>query len=137
MKKRYIALIAVAVVLVLVAVILAQATTIYSAQVIAGEEGSQIGIAPFTDRIDFGDIPVGVSITKDITLENHGSVDNNVKVFVMGSIGTFMEITPRSFTLEAGEVQNVELALAMPMSAEPGQKFTGRVIILRIPRSLW
>ena len=137
MKKRYIALIAVGVVLVLAIVFFVQATTIYSSQVIAKEAGSAIGIAPFTDRIDFGDIPQGNTVSKVITLENEGTVPNYIRVFIMGSIGSLVEVEPSSFTLEEGESQDVELTLTMPASAEPEKKFSGRVFILRLPKALW
>lgn len=137
MKKRYIALITVAVVLVLAITFLVQALTIYPAQVIAKEAGSALGIAPFTDRVDFGDVPQGSIVAKELILENEGSIPNNIKVFIMGSIGAFIEVEPKSFTLEAGERQEIELELTMPASAEPEKKFTGRVIILRLPKRLW
>lgn len=137
MKKRYIALIAVGVVLVLAVVFFAQALTLYPTQVVATEEGSPIGIAPFTDRVDFGDIPLGSTITKTIILENQGTVANYIKVFLIGSIGVMVDIEPNSFTLEAGESQDVNLRITIPASAKPGQKFTGRVIILRLPKAWW
>ncbi len=137
MKKRYIALIAVGVVLVLAMVFFAQATTIYSSQVIAKPKDDPIGIAPFIDRVDFGDIPQGETVSKVITLENEGSTPNYIRVFIMGSIGSMVDVEPSSFTLEEGESQDIVLRLTMPASAEPEKKFTGRVIILRLPRALW
>ncbi len=137
MKKRYIALIAVGVLVLLAVVFLVQALTIYPAQVIAKEMGSPIGIAPFTDRVDFGDIPQGSTMTKVISLENEGSTPNYIRVFVMGSIGNLVEVEPSSLTLEEGESQDIELTLTMPASAEPEKKFSGRVIILRLPKALW
>ena len=116
MKKRYIALIAVAVVLVLVITFVVQAMTIYSAQVVAKGEGSSIGMAPFTDRVDFGDVPQGSTMTKTISLENEGTVPNYIRVFIVGSIGVMVDIQPNSFTLEAGESREVELELTMPAS---------------------
>ncbi len=137
MKKRYIALIVVAVVLVLVIVFFAQATTIYSTQVVAAKEGGQLGIAPFTDRVDFGDVPIGTQINKTVTLTNEGGNANNIKVFIMGGIGDFLEVEPRSFTLEPGEEQDIIFTISIPASAEPGHKFSGRIIILKLPKSLW
>ncbi len=137
MKTRYIALIAVGMVLILAITFFAQATTIYSAQVVAKEKGSPIGMAPFTDRVDFGDIPRGSSITKAIILENQGTFPNSIRVFVQGSIAKFIEVTPSSYILEAGETVEIKLAIFIPESATPEQKFTGRVIILRLPKRLW
>jgi len=124
-------------VLVLAITFFVQAMTTYSVQVVAKEKGSTIGFAPFTDRVDFGDIPQGSTIIRSITLENQGSVPNYIRVFIMGSVGAFIKVEPDSFTLEAGEKQEIELELTMPASAEPEKKFTGRIIILQLPKRLW
>ena len=137
MKKRYIALIAVGVVLVLAIAFFVQATTIYSSQVIAKPKGDAIGMAPFTDRVDFGDIPQGQAVTKELILENEGTVANSIRIFIIGGIGGFIDIDPASFSLEPGESQNVKLRLTMPATAEPEKKFSGRVIILRLPKTIW
>ena len=137
MKKRYIAFIALGVVVVLAVAFFIQATTIYNAQVIAKEAGSPIGIAPFTDRIDFGDIPQGSAVGKTLVLENAGSVPNQIIIFIIGGIGDLVKIEPSSFTLEAGKSQDVNFLLTMPASVTPEKKYSGKVIILRLPKSIW
>ena len=133
MKRRYIVLVALVFVLVLAGTFFARATTIYSAQVIAKAAGEPVGMAPFTDRIDFGDVPQGESVTKGITLENEGENENSINVFILGSISSLVDIEPISFTIAAGERRDIKLKLRMPASAEPEKKFTGRVFILRLP----
>jgi len=138
MKKRYIALIALGVVVVLALTFLVQATTIYDSQVIAKEAGSAVGIAPFTDRIDFGDIPQGTSVGKTLVLENAGTVPNQIIIFVIGGISDLVKVEPSSsFALEAGETQEVDFRLTMPASIQPEKKFTGKIIVLRLPRAIW
>ena len=137
MKKRYIALIAVGVLVLLTVVFLVQALTIYPTQVIAREAGGAIGIAPFTDRVDFGDIPLGSTVGKVISLENAGTVPNYVAIFTLGSIGALVKVSPTSLTLEPGDSQDIELSLTMPASATPEKKFTGWVFILRLPKAFW
>ena len=137
MKKRYIAIIALGVLVVLVATFLVQATTIYDSQVIAKKAGSAVGIAPYTDRIDFGDIPQGTGVGKTLVLENAGTVPNQVTIFVIGSIADLVKVEPSSLTLEAGETAEVRFQLKMPASVPPEQKYTGKVIILRLPRAIW
>lgn len=136
-QKRYIALIAVGVVLLLVVTFLFQATTIYDSQVIAKEAGSAIGINPLGDRIDFGDIPQGATIGKTLILENAGTVPNQVNIFVIGNIGDLVDIVPSSVTLGAGEKAEVDFELTMPVSATPEKKYTGKVFVLRLPKRLW
>jgi len=134
MKKRYVVLVAVVFVLVLAGTFFGRATTIYSAMVVAKAAGEPIGMAPFTDRVDFGDVPQGESTTKGITLENEGENDNSIKVFITGSISSLVDIKPSSsFTIAAGEIKEIRLRLRMPASAEPETKFTGRIFILRLP----
>lgn len=138
MKIRYIVLIAIAVVLLLAATFLAQSLDIYSTQVVAVEKGSPIGISPFTDRVDFGDLPVGLGTSKIISLENAGSVPNKVYIYVTGSIAKFIKVKPSSaVTLAGGDKVEINLEIFVPESARPGQKFTGRIFIMRIPQALW
>ena len=137
MKKRYIAFIALGVLLLLVVTFLFQAMTIYDSQVIAKEKGSAIGIAPFTDRIDFGDIPQGAAIGKTLILENAGTVPNQVNIFIIGSIGDLVKVEPGSLTIEPGETKEVDFDLAMPASAPVDKKYTGKVFVLRLPRRLF
>lgn len=137
MKKRYIAFIALGVLLLLAVTFIFQALTIYDSQVIAKEEGSAIGIAPFTDRIDFGDIPQGSSVGKTLILENAGAVPNQIVIFVIGNIGDLVKVEPGSVTLEPGETAEVNFRLNMPASAPPEKKYTGKVFILRLPRRLF
>ena len=137
MKKRYIAFIALGVLLVLAGTFLVQATTIYDSQVIVKEAGSPIGIAPFTDRIDFGDIPQGSAVGKTLVLENVGAVPNYITIFIIGGISDLVEIEPSSFSLEAGESQEVDFRLLMPASATPEKKYSGKVIVLRLPKAIW
>jgi len=137
MKKRYIALIAVGVVLLLVVTFLFQALTIYPTQVIAKKSGEAIGMAPFTDRIDFGDVPQGGGISKTLILENMGTVPNQINIFIIGNIGDLVKLEPKSVTLEPGESTEVDFNLTMPVSATPEKKYTGQVFVLRLPNGLW
>ena len=137
MKKRYIAFIALGVLVVLVGTFLVQATTIYNSQVIVKEAGSAIGIAPFTDRIDFGDIPQGSGVGKTLLMENQGTVPNQISIFVIGGIGELVKVEPTSLSLEPGETAEVEFRLTMPASATPEKKYSGKVIVLRLPRAIW
>ena len=136
-KKRYISLIALGVLLLLVITFLFQAMTIYDAQVIAKEKGEAIGIAPFTDRIDFGDIPQGQTVGKTLIMENEGAVPNQINIFVIGNIGDLVDVEPSSVSLEPGETAEVDLELTMPASATPEKKYTGKVFILRLPKRLF
>jgi len=136
-KKWYIALVAVGVILLLAVTFLFQALTIYSCEVVTKEAGSAIGIAPFTDRIDFGDVPQGATVGRTIVLENAGAVPNQVIIFIIGNIGDLVKVQPGSVTLEPGETAEVDFVLTMPTSATPERQYFGRVFLLRLPMGVW
>lgn len=136
-RKWHIALIALGVILLLVVTFLFQALTIYDSQVIARKAGEAIGVAPFTDRIDFGDVPQGGAITRTLILENMGTVPNQINIFIIGNIGDLVKLESKSVTLEPGESAEVDFRLTMPVSATPERKYTGKVFVLRLPKGLW
>jgi hypothetical protein len=134
MKKWQIAVTIVIVILAVAIFFFAHSTNIYSARVVTVEAGGSIGMAPFTDRIDFGDVPQGTSVTKTVSLKNNGNSSNTIKVYVLGSISQLIDVVPgKSFELAAGKSQDIDFKLSMPASAPVGKKFTGRIIILKLP----
>ena len=106
----------------------------YDAQAIAKKKGEPIGMAPFTDRIDFGDIPQGQAVQKALILKNEGTVPNQVLVFIFGGIADLVKVEPSSVSLEPGETVEVELRLNMPATATPESKYSGKVFVLRLPK---
>ena len=136
-RKRYLALIALGIVLVLVGTFFYQAVTVYATQVVVAGPGAALGINPLQDRIDFGDVPVGQEVTKTLILQNAGGVDNHITIFVMGGIGDLVKAEPKSFTIKGGERMEVQFRLAVPESAPVAKKFSGRVFVLRLPKGLF
>jgi len=136
-SKRYIALIALGILLLLAVTFLFQALTIYDTQVIAKATGESIGMAPFTDRIDFGDIPQGEGVGKTLIMVNEGSVPNQVMIFIIGNIGDLVTVNPDSVSLAPGETVEVDFDLSMPVSAPPEKKYSGKVFVLRLPKRLF
>lgn len=136
-RKRYLILIGIGVLLILVGTFLFQSVTRYRTQVIVAAAGAPLGINPLEDRIDFGDIPVGQEVTKTLILENLGSVDNYIAIFLIGGIGDLVKVEPNFFTLVSGEKKDVRFRLAMPDSAPVDKRFSGRVLVFRLPKSLF
>ena len=134
MKKRYIVLTIIIALLGIAIYFFFTSSNIYSAQAVVVEAGSPIGMAPFTDRIDFGDVPQGKGVSKTVVLENTGDNDNTIRIWIMGSISQMIDVEPgKTFELEAGTTKEVEFLFSMPDSAEVGDKITGRIIILKLP----
>ena len=117
----------------LVGVFFYQSTTIYPSQVIVKAAGEPIGINPFDDRVDFGDVPQGTSVSKTLTFNNEGTVPNQVRIIIIGGVGHFVKVAEKTFTLQPGEGKSIRFELVMPPSATPEEKFTGRVIVVRLP----
>lgn len=136
-KKRYVLLIALAVILILAVTFFLRTLTIYSSQVIVKAEGEPLGFAPFEDRIDFGDIPQGDTVGKTLIVQNAGTVPNKISVFMIGGITDLVKYEPHSFELQPGETVEVKFQLTMPASATPGRKYSGKVLIFRLPQRLW
>lgn len=132
-RRRYLVLAAVGMLLVLVGVFFYQATTIYPSQVIVKPAGEAIGINPFVDRVDFGDVPQGAAVSKVLSFTNEGTVPNQVRIYIMGGVGQFVKVEEKSFTIQPGEKRSIKFELIMPPSATPEEKFSGRVIVVRIP----
>ena len=136
-RKLHIAIFAAAALLVLAVTFFLQAMTTYSSQVIVVEADAAMGIAPFTDRIDFGDVPQGAVVSKTLILENQGTTPNHIKIFMIGGIGDLVDIEPASVTLEPGGTVEVDFQLTMPASATVEDKYSGRVFVLRLPGGIW
>ena len=132
-RRRYLVLAALGMLLFLVGVFFYQSTTIYSSQVIVKPAGDPIGINPFDDRVDFGDVPQGSAVSKTLVFNNEGTVPNQVRIFIIGGVGQFVKVAEKTFTLQPGEEKEVRFELIMPPSATPEEKFTGRVIVVRLP----
>ena len=134
MKKWHVTLIIIIALLGIAVYFFLTSSNIYSTQAVAVEAGGPVGVAPFTDRIDFGDVPQGKGVTKTVVLENTGDNDNTIRIWIMGSISQMIDVEPgRSFELKAGTSQDVDFLFSMPESAPVGKKFTGRIIIFKLP----
>lgn len=134
MKKKYVILVVVVALLTIITYLFLTSSNIYSAKAVAVEAGSPIGMAPFTDRVDFGDIPQGERVTKTVVLENTGDNDHSIRIWIIGSVGQMIDVEPgKSFKLKAGTNQDVNFIFSMPDSAPEGKKYTGRIIIFQFP----
>jgi len=134
MKARYIVLTFIIVVIAVVAFLFFRSSNIYSTQAVAVEAEGNIGLAPFTDRVDFGDVPQGESVTKTVILENTGDNDNTIRIWIMGSISQMIDVEPgKTFELKANSTREIDFRFTMPASAPVGKKFTGRIIIMKLP----
>ena len=71
---------------------------------------------------------------ESLVLENSGDNETTIRIFIMGSISQMIDVEPgKTFELKAGTTQDVDFVFKMPASASVGDKFTGRIIILKLP----
>ena len=66
---------------------------------------------------------------------NNGGVDNYIAIFVVGGIGDLVEIEPNFFTLKSGD--EVQFRLIVPPSAPVDKKYSGRVLVFRLPKGIF
>lgn len=106
-------------------------TKTYSAQAVVVETGT-IGIPPPLESLDFGDMPLGVVVERQITLENNSPIPLRVFVFVWGDIRHLISIDDAFFRLGSGDEHTIVLEGRAPASAE-AKKYDGRVAVVQTP----
>ncbi len=133
-KKKYIILIVLVVIITIAIYLFLTFSSIYSVQAIAVEAGNTAYMNSATERLDFGDIPQGETVTRTIVLENTGDSDHSIIIWMIGSANQVIDIQPaESFILKARTTQDVDFIFNMPDSAPEGEKYSGRVILIKLP----
>jgi hypothetical protein len=109
----------------------ASSITTYSSTVLF-TDGGGIGIPPPFENLDFGDVPRGMPMHRDVILENNGKLDSYVMVFTWGGIRDFLSVDDAFFNLSPGEQRNVGFSVGAPANANL-KRYSGRVFVLRLP----
>ena len=134
MKLRYIFLIICVVIIAVAVYLFLTFCDMYTVKAVAVESGTTVDKSEVTGRLDFGEVLQGEQVTRTVVLENAGDNDHSIRIWMIGSITQAIDIEPgTSFELEAGTSQDVDFTLTMPDSASEGKKFSGRVIIVKLP----
>lgn len=114
-------------------------TATYSAQVVVlpapVDNEISIGLNPTTERLDFGDLPQGLTQSRFVTLEN-GRIPTRVTIVIYGGIRDFISVDDAFFIMDPNETRRVQFDIAPPFNAEI-KKHTGRVVIVRTPWLPW
>lgn len=107
-------------------------TSRYSTTVLFADPGTGIGLPPPDQRLDFGDVPAGTAMHRNINLKNSGNLDAFVVVIPWGGIRDFFHVDDAFFNMSPGEEHNVDFSVYAP--ADSGrQRHSGSVYIVRIP----
>ncbi len=106
-------------------------TTTYSTTVLF-TEGGGIGLPPPFENLDFGDVPAGMEMHRNVILENNGKLDAFVVVIPWGGIRDFFHVDDAFFNMSPGENRNVDFSVYAPANTAEG-RHSGRVFILRLP----
>ena len=109
----------------------ATSTSIYSATVLVTE--SSHGIADPKALFDFGDLPPTAAIDHKLTLKNDGKLDTYMMIMVFGDIRDFLDIQDAFFNLKPGQERQILVKLTVPSTAQPGKRYNGRVVVMRLP----
>lgn len=94
--------------------------------------GSQLGINPLGDSLDFGDIPAGAGQTRFVTLENESGRPSYIYVLSTGGACDLIDVDRSSLVLQPGESVQIAFKLSVPRSALP-ETYRGDVRIFRLP----
>ena len=106
-------------------------TTTYSTTVLF-TQGGGIGLPPPLDNLDFGDVPRGMEMHRNVNLENNGKLDAFVVVIPWGGIRDFFHIDDAFFNLSPGEKHTIDFSVVAPANADLDRE-SGRVFIVRLP----
>ena len=112
----------------------AKETRTYSASVLVTE--TKHGLAPPGNPFDFGDLPPTAGVDNKLTFKNDGRMDTYISIGVFGEIRDFIDIEDAFFNLEPGQERTILVKLSVPGTAKPGDRYTGRVIVSRVPWGL-
>jgi len=112
----------------------ASSTSIYSATVLVTE--TTHGIADPNALFDFGDLPPTAAIDHKLTLKNDGRMNTYIMIMTFGGIRDFLDLEDAFFNLEPGEEREILVKLTVPSTAEPGKRYSGRVVVTRLPWGL-
>lgn len=110
----------------------ARSTDVISVQVVIISRTDFVAFNPTTERLDFGDMSRGSAQTRHLTLENNGSLPTRVSIILMGEVRDFISMSDAFFTLDPGEIRQVDFTLNVPAAVEV-KSYSGRVVIVRTP----
>lgn len=90
--------------------------------------GETIGISAANESLDFGVLPLGVSSTKKVVIENTYNFPIHVIVYVNGEIRNYV-YGENHFSVEAGESYEYMVNIAVPSDGEFG-KYSGNIVFV-------
>jgi len=114
------------------AAVAAASTTVYTTTVLFTQPGSGIGLPPPTESLDFGDVPAGMEMHRNLNLENSGKLDAFVAVITWGGIRDFLHVNDAFFIMDSGERRAVDFSVYAPANTSE-HRHSGHVIIVRLP----
>ena len=106
----------------------------YRATVLAVEGSGRVGVNPTTELLDFGDLSLGMSSVRKVTIKNGAFFPVFIIVVRVGDIASLINVSENFFTLSRGEESTIDFTTYMPASADVGTTYDGRIYIFRIPR---
>lgn len=112
----------------------------YRMQVLVIEGEGKVGVNPTSELLDFGDMSRGTESVRTVTLNNGTFMPMYVLVWQRGGLSELVKVTDKNtgegakaFKLEPNTEVKIDFMARMPASAQIGDKYTGNVIIFKIP----
>jgi hypothetical protein len=119
-------------ILLLWSLVVALSTTTYGTTVLFTEQDNGIGLPPPTESLDFGDVPAGGQMHRNVNLENNGGLDTFVVVIPWGGIRDFFHVDNAFFNIAPGDKHAIDFSVSSPANT-PHERHSGRVFIVRLP----
>jgi hypothetical protein len=93
------------------------------------EVGDKIGFALGKPGMDFGIVPKGGSVVREIGLVNQDEQQVKARVFFKGDIARFMDVSQKEFVMAGNETKTVSFSVIIPENSEYGN-YTGKIVII-------
>ncbi|MDD5626612.1 MAG: hypothetical protein PHW01_01155 [Patescibacteria group bacterium] len=99
--------------------------------VVEGE--NVVGVNPTAEKLDFGDLSRGSSMTRYVTLKSAGKSPSYIIVWKFGGVASLVKVEKNYFTLNSSEEVKITFSLTIPPSAQI-KHYNGQVIIFKLPK---
>jgi len=105
----------------------------YRATVHVIEGQGAVGVNPTDQALDFGDLSLGTTAVRKVTIENGTAMPMYIAMFKIGKISELMKIDNNFFKLPPRDTAEIEYTVFMPASAVVDSTYNGRVYLFKVP----
>lgn len=97
------------------------------------DTAGKVGVNPTSESLDFGDISLGMSAKRKVSIANGTFMPMRVLVWKTGNIDDLIDVSDQNFRLGAHSSSKIEFSTYVPASAVVDSNYEGMVYIFKIP----